>query len=45
MLDLRYSAVLSIYFDFRIYQSCEHTRVLNMSGLHKVLIYNFVIDV
>ena len=37
MLHLRYSAGFWICFDFRIYQSSEYTRFLNMSGLHKVL--------
>ena len=37
MLHLRYSAALWISWDFRIYQSYEYTRVLNMSGLRKVL--------
>ena len=37
MLHLRYLAGFWICFDFRIYQSSEYTRVLNMSALHKVL--------
>ena len=37
MLHLRYSAGFWICFDFRIYQSSEYTRFLNMSGLHKAL--------
>ena len=37
MLHLRYLAGSWICFDFRIYQSCEYTTVLNMSGLHKFL--------
>ena len=45
MLHLRYSAGFWICSDFRIYQSCEYTRVLNMSGLHKVLNKCFMIVV
>ena len=37
MLHLRYSAEFWICFDFRICQSSEYTRFLNISGLHKVL--------
>ena len=37
MLQLRYLAGFWICFDFRIFQSSEYTRFLNMSGLHKVL--------
>ena len=37
MLHLRSSAGFLKCFDFSIHQSCEYTRVLNMSGLHKVL--------
>ena len=37
MLHLRYSAVLWLCFDFKIYQSCEYTRVINMLVLHKVI--------
>ena len=37
MLHLRYSTAHWIRFHFKIYQSCEYTRVLTMSGLHKVL--------
>ena len=37
MPDLIYSAGFWMWFDFRISQSCEYTRVLHMSGLYKVL--------
>ena len=37
MLHLRYSTGYWICFDFRICPNCQYTRVLNMSGLHKVL--------
>ena len=45
MLHLRYSSGFWIYFDFRIYQSSEYTRFLNMSGLQRFWIKYFVIDV
>ena len=45
MLHLRYSAGFLICFDFRIYQSSECTRFLNMSGLYKFWIKYFMIDV
>ena len=49
MLYLRYSARLRIWFDFRIYQSCECICFLNISGLHKVWMvdiqyYEYVLD-
>ena len=37
MLHFRYFAGFWICFDFRIYQSSEYARFLNMSGLHQVL--------
>ena len=45
MLHLRYSAGFWISFDFRIHQSSEYARFLNMSGLHKVLNKILLIDV
>ena len=45
MLHLRDLAGFWICFDFRIYQSSECTRFLNMSGLYKFWIKYFMIDV
>ena len=46
MLHVRYLAGFWICFDFKIKQSCEYTRDLNMSGLHtRFWIKYFIIDV
>ena len=45
MSHLRYLAGFWICFDFRIYQSSEYTRVLNMPGYTRFWIKYFVIDV
>ena len=45
MLHLRYLTGFWICFDFKISQSSEYTRVLNMSGFHKVPNKSFLTDV